>query len=61
MTYPPARLRCLQQRVSPGVHSDFVRGQMREGSVTLATEKLGCPLPNEQICYEDCFLWLIFS
>ena len=31
----PSRLRCLQQRVSPGVHSDFVRGQMSEGSVLL--------------------------
>ena len=39
----PSRLRCLQQRVSPGVHSDFVGGQMSEGTVALAPEKLGRP------------------
>ena len=43
----PSRLRCLQQRVSPGVHSDFVGGQMSEGSVALAPEKLGRPLPDD--------------
>ena len=42
----PSRLRCLQQRVSPGVHSDFVGGQMSEESVALAPEKLGRPFPD---------------
>ena len=42
---------------TPGVHSDFVRGQMREGSVTLATEKLGCPLPNEESSMGTRKLW----
>ena len=56
----PARLqytvRCLQQRVSPGVQrdSDCVRGQMREGSVTLATEELGHQLSLGRVSRLAC-------
>ena len=47
----PSRLRCLQQRVSPGVHSDFVRGQMSEGSVALAPEKLACHIVHQLLAW----------